>query len=273
MILAIALATRRGAEHRRRSLPTLAAALPSERSWLGAARRAAGRLGRALAAALRASTSPASARPAPAPRFGFAPALSVTALAGARGLRGREPLRAAAQARGACSRRCGAAAVVLALVFPGSCRCSVGVALGAAALGARHRVVRPVRRGGAACAAARPRRAADAAARRRRAGRAGVPLLRLERLTFRFVAAGFVRAVGRAACSAVLVRQPLALGPQDGVLGARLGSSSPCCWSGRARFGWRGRTRDALALRRRRAAAAGLCRLALRARGGAARRR
>jgi hypothetical protein len=68
---------------------------------------------------------------------------------------------------------------------------------------------------------------AEQAIRQAAEPQAGLPLLTLERLTFRFVGAGFVllSATLLAGCSVqrVLYGPGLALGPQDGVLGAGLG--------------------------------------------------
>ena len=79
------------------------------------------------------------------------------------------------------------------------------------------------------------------------------------------------RADGDAACWALADARPqLALGPQDGVLAAGLARVRRAAGWAPARCGWRGRRGDALAVRRRGAAAAGLCRVALRARSAAA---
>ena len=110
----------------------------------------------------RRSTSPASARPLPGARFGFAPALSVTLwlVLAVYQLESRfVPLPGARRALAACGvvgRRRSPGCI------PGQRASAGGIALGAAALAARHRLVRPVRRCRAARAAAQPRRAADA---------------------------------------------------------------------------------------------------------------
>ena len=178
---------------------------------------------------------------------------------------------AAARARAARSPACGVGRRAAgAGCFPATPLHAGGFALAAAALAARHRLVRPVRRRGAARAAARPRRAADApraaagaAPARAAAAAPGAADLPLRRRRLRACCTRGAR------CSASLFAPRLALGPQDGVLGAGLGRLRRRCSPAGARFGWRGRTRHALALRRRRAAAAGLRRLALRARSGA----
>ena len=74
------------------------------------------------------------------------------ALAGAGGLRAREPLRRRCPARVARWRTLGVVVVVLALAFPGQLHPQAASKLGAAALAARHRIVRAVRRRRAACA-------------------------------------------------------------------------------------------------------------------------
>ena len=113
----------------------------------------------------------------PGARFGFAPALSLTALAGARGLRAREPHAAAARRAPRARRAAARSSSSSPGSFPVEVHPQAASLVGAAALAARHRLVRPVRRRGAARAAAQPRRAADApraaapARRRRRACR------------------------------------------------------------------------------------------------------
>ena len=102
---------------------------------------------------------------------------------------------------------------------------------------------------------------------RLRAGAVGMPLLQLERLTFRFVEAGFV------VLSAALVLGVATTAQWRwdhktvfSLLGWAVVRGAAC----RARLARLARpARDALAVRRRGAAAAGLCRLALRARSGA----
>ena len=108
----------------------------------------------------------------PGARFGFAPALSVTLwlVLAVYELESRfVPLAGARRALAHARRRRRRAR----LAVPGPGPSAGRVDLGAAALAARHRVVRPVRRRGAARAAAQSRRAADATrAAARRPGRA-----------------------------------------------------------------------------------------------------
>ena len=203
----------------------------------------------------------------PGARFGFAPALSLTLwlVLAVYQLESRMlPLPGARRALAAC----GVVVVVLAWLFPGRVHPQAGSLwaplhwlLGIASYGLfgvavlhgllLDRAERQMRR--APLAGAAPTE--------------GLPLLRLERLTFRFVAAGFV------VLSAVIV------------LGTVFASGwrwdhktvfSVLSWlvfagllAGRRAFGWRGPQGRALALRRRRLAAARLRRLALRARGPA----
>ena len=129
----------------------------------------------------------------PGARFGFAPALSVTLwlVLAVYELESRfVPLAGARRALATL----GVVVVVLAWLFPGPGPSAGRVDLGAAALAARRRLVRPVRRRRAARAAPQSRRAADAtrAAAAPTRQRTAFRLLRLERLTFRFVGAGFV---------------------------------------------------------------------------------
>ena len=74
--------------------------------------------------------------------------------------------------------------------------------------------------------------------RRRRA--LGVPLLRLERLTFRFVDAGFV-VLSCGARARRGVRRAVALGPQDGVLALGWATFAGRSSAGAPLSGWRGR--------------------------------
>jgi hypothetical protein len=177
------------------------------------------------------------------PRFGFAPALSVTAwLVLTVYAVERQLYPAAAGALGAG--RLGAAAVLLALVFPGTplhvsaspwlpLHWALGIAsygLFAAAvlhawlLRAPNRHIRQRRR-----TAGRPA-----------AAHAGAPDVPLRRRRLR---AALGHAAGRHPVQRA-VRPRLALGPQDGVLGAGLGAFA-LLLLGRARFGWRGRTATA----------------------------
>ena len=168
------------------------------------------------------------------PRFGFAPALSVTAwlvltvyavetpaVSAAAGAPGPgRPGRGGGAAGAGVSRHAAACS--------GSPWLPLHWALGIASYGL-------FARGGGACLADDARRKADPARPPSRS--AGVPLLTLERLTFRFATAGFVL-LSATLLAGLLFSEPLyghgalALGPQDGVLGAGLGSPSRCCCSG-----------------------------------------
>ena len=258
-------AERRGA---RRAISR--AALPGERCPAGCAPRcwSAG----SRTAPRSSSTSPASARRRPGARFGFAPALSVTlwlvlavyelesrfVAAARRAPRARGARRAGRRARldrsrASCIRRrrrrgrrctgCSASRRTACSASP----CCMPLLL--------NRAERQLRRRAAA----------------RRPGAHGVPLLRLERLTFRFVARRLRRPVGRDRARR-LVREPWRWDHKTvfSILGWLVFAA---LLAGRRAFGWRGPQRDALALRRRRAAAARLRRLALRPRGRAAPRR
>ena len=90
----------------------------------------------------------------------------------------------------------------------------------------------------------------------------GMPLLQLERLTFRFVEAGFV-VLTAALVLGALTLAAMALGLTRRCSRCSAGRSSPRCWPV-ASCGLARPARDALAVCRRAAAAAGLCRLALR---------
>ena len=135
--------------------------------------------------------------------------------------------------RAARAGRCWAsAAVLLALVFPGDARCTSRLALAAAALAARHRLLRPVRRGGGACLAAGARRTPDAPAAARRRSRGGVPLLRWSGSPSASSRAGFVAAVGHARCSAAWFAERRGAGTTRPCSRCWPGWSSPACWPG-----------------------------------------
>jgi ABC-type transport system involved in cytochrome c biogenesis permease subunit len=182
------------------------------------------------------------------PRFGFAPALSVTAWLVLTVYAVERQLFPQLQARWALA-GLGAAAVLLALVFPGTPLHVSRFALAAAALGAGHRVLRPVRgrRGARLADAARERTIRQAAEP------SGLPLLTLERLTFRFAAP--------ASCCCRPRCWPAPSSPKYCTAAAWRWDHktvfSVLSWAafallllGRARFGWRGRTRHARALHR-----------------------
>ena len=228
-----------------RSLPLVAcclaaAALPSARpgasAGAGAARRLAGaRVGASW------STSPASARGVAGARFGFAPALSITLwlVLAVYVVESRcVPLPGVRRALAVLRRRRRLLALAVSRRAPPAgaspwapLHWALGIAsyglFGAAVLHARH-----ARRG----------RAADAPKPRRRPGRPGMPLLRLERLTFQFVAAGFVAADGDAA--ARLRGSPNPWRWDHKTVFSMLGwLVFAACSPAGARFGWRGRRR------------------------------
>ena len=176
-----------------------------------------------------------------APRFGFAPALSVTAWLVLTVYAVEREMFPQLQARWALA-ALGAAAVVLALVFPGTPLPSTTSpllplhwALGIASYGLFA----------AAVVHAWLMRRSEQQMRRAAEPRTGVPLLTLERLTFRFVGAGFVL------LSATLLAG-LLFGERFYGRGWRWDHKtvfSVLAWLafallllGRARFGWRGRT-------------------------------
>ena len=242
-----------------------AAAMPSERfSSLRA--RLAGRLDRPRPRSIVIDVAGIGSR-RPGARFGFAPALSVTLwlVLAVYELESRYVPLAGARRALACARR---RRRRLAWAFPGQRRirrpaspwaplhwllgfASYGL-FGVAVLHALllNRAERQMRR-------------APRARRDRR--REGVPLLRLERLTYRFVAAGFA-VLSAAIILGAWFSEPLALGSQVGLLDPRLARlRGPARRAPRVRLA---RSEgDALALCRRGPAAAGLRRLALRARG------
>ena len=176
-----------------------------------------------------------------APRFGFAPALSVTAWLVLTVYAIERELFPQMRARWALA-GLGAAAVLLALVFPGSPLPPAASpllplhwALGIASYGLFA----------AAVVHAWLMRRSERAMRRAAEPSTGVPLLTLERLTFRFVTAGFVL------LSATLLAG-LVFGERFYGNGWRWDHKtvfSVLAWGvfaallvGRARFGWRGRT-------------------------------
>ncbi|HYF41718.1 MAG TPA: cytochrome c biogenesis protein CcsA [Ramlibacter sp.] len=176
-----------------------------------------------------------------APRFGFAPALSVTAWLVLTVYAVEREMFPQLQARWALA-ALGAAAVVLALVFPGTPLPSTTSpllplhwALGIASYGLFA----------AAVVHAWLMRRSEQQMRRAAEPHTGVPLLTLERLTFRFVGAGFVL------LSATLLAG-LLFGERFYGRGWRWDHKtvfSVLAWLafallllGRARFGWRGRT-------------------------------
>jgi len=176
-----------------------------------------------------------------APRFGFAPALSVTAWLVLTVYAVERELFPQLQARWALA-GLGAAAVLLALVFPGtpmhvtaSPWLPLHLALGVASYGLFA----------AAVVHAWLMRRAERHIRQATDPHAGVPLLTLERLTFRFAGAGFV--LLSATLLAGLLFSETFYG--RGWRWDHKAVFSVLAWAvfagllvGRARFGWRGRT-------------------------------
>ncbi len=176
------------------------------------------------------------------PRFGFAPALSVTAWLVLTVYAVERQLFPQLEARWALA-GLGAAAVLLALVFPGS-ELHVSAspwlplhwALGIASYGLFAAAV--VHAWLMSRAEKQIRRAADP--------HAGVPLLTLERLTFRFATAGFVL-LSATLLAGALFSDSL-YGPGGAARWDHKTVFSVLAWLvfaflllGRARFGWRGR--------------------------------
>jgi ABC-type uncharacterized transport system permease subunit len=175
------------------------------------------------------------------PRFGFAPALSITVWLVLTAYAVERQVFPQLQARWALA-GLGSVAVLLALVFPGKLLAAeaspwlpLHLALGVASYGlfaaaAVHawlmmRVERSIRHGGEAGA--------------------GLPLLTLERLTFRFVGAGFVllsaTLVAGLFFSETLYGQPVRLDHKT-VFSILAWLVFAFLLLGRARFGWRGRS-------------------------------
>ncbi|WP_041675721.1 cytochrome C assembly family protein [Ramlibacter tataouinensis] len=177
------------------------------------------------------------------PRFGFAPALSVTAWLVLTVYAIERQLFPQLQARWVLG-ALGAAAILLALVFPGtplhvsaSPWLPLHWALGIASYGLFA----------AAVVHAWLMRRAEKQIRQASDAQAGVPLLTLERLTFRFAGAGFV--LLSATLLAGLLFGEAVYGPGRPWRWDHKTAFSVMAWLafalllvGRARFGWRGRT-------------------------------
>jgi len=176
------------------------------------------------------------------PRFGFAPALSVTAWLVLTVYAVERQLFPQLEARWALA-GLGAAAVVLALVFPGTALhpsaspwLPLHLALGVASYGLFAAAV--VHAWMMMRAEKQIRQAADP--------HAGVPLLTLERLTFRFATAGFIL-LSATLLAGVIFGETL-YGPGHSIKWDHKTVFSILSWLvfallllGRARFGWRGR--------------------------------
>lgn len=219
-------------------LAYLAAAFKREAAWLGIA-LAVGWVGHGVAIALHAA---GVGEVQPGARFGFAPALSVTLwlVLAVYAIESRfVPLAGVRRTLAAL----GAAAVLLTLVFPGELRPHAGSpwaplhwVLGIASYGLF---------GAALLHAALLRRAEQRLRGKPAAGSAvpaspaGLPLLRLEKLTFRFVTAGFV------VLSATLLLGWWFAAPwhwdHKNVFSVLAWGVFAALLAGRRAFGWRGR--------------------------------
>lgn len=198
------------------------------------------RLGLWTAWALHAAAL-ASGLMAPEPHFGFAPALSITAWLTLTVYAVERQQFPQLQTRWTLS-LLGAAAVLLALVFPGqplqvtaSPWLSLHLALGIASYGLLAAAV--VHAGLMMRAERRMRQAVEP--------HSGMPLLALERLTFRFVLAGFVLLT--ATLAAGLLFSEALYGrawhwDHKAVFSVLAWCILAALLLGRSRFGWRGRT-------------------------------
>jgi ABC-type uncharacterized transport system permease subunit len=176
------------------------------------------------------------------PRFGFAPALSVTAWLIAAVYAIESHVYPLLETRWALS-ALGAFAVVLAMLFPGSALHATASpwlplhwALGIASYGLFGAAV--VHAWFMTRAEERFRVAADP--------HSGMPLLTIERLTFRFVAAGFLLLTATLLVGALFGTQ--LYGANTGLKWSHKTAFSVLSWltfavllTGRARFGWRGK--------------------------------
>ena len=174
-----------------------------------------------------------------APRFGFAPALSVTAWLVLTVYAVERELFPQLPARWALA-GLGGATVLLALAFPGtplhvsaSPWLPLHLALGVASYGLFA----------AAAVHAWLMRRAERSIRQAADPHTGIPLLTLERLTFRFAAAGFVVLSATLLAGAVF-RESLGAWRWDHktVFSVMAWVAFAMLLLGRARFGWRGRT-------------------------------
>jgi ABC-type uncharacterized transport system permease subunit len=176
-----------------------------------------------------------------APRFGFAPALSVTAWLVLTVYAVEREMFPQLQARWALA-ALGAAAVLLALIFPGTPLPSstspllpLHWALGIASYGLFA----------AAVVHAWLMRRTEKQMRRAAEPHAGLPLLTLERLTFRFVGAGFILLSATLLAGLVFGERFYGQGwrwDHKAVFSVLAWLAFALLLLGRARFGWRGRT-------------------------------
>ena len=175
------------------------------------------------------------------PYFGFAPALSVTAWLVLTVYAGERQVFPQLQARWALA-GLGAAAVLLALAFPGtplhvsaSPWLALHLALGIASYGLFA----------AAVVHAWLMRRAEKTMRQAADAQPGLPLLTLERLTFRFVAAGFVLLSATLLAGLLFSESLYGRGwkwDHKTVFSVLAWLAFAGLLLGRARFGWRGRT-------------------------------
>ncbi|HEY1229262.1 MAG TPA: cytochrome c biogenesis protein CcsA [Ramlibacter sp.] len=173
------------------------------------------------------------------PRFGFAPALSITAWLVLTVYAVERELFPQLPARWALA-GLGGATVLLAMAYPGtplhvsaSPLLPLHLALGVASYGLFA----------AAAVHAWLMRRAERSIRQANDPRTGVPLLTLERLTFRFAAAGFV-VLSATLLAGVVFRESLGAWRWDHktVFSVLAWAAFATLLLGRARFGWRGRT-------------------------------
>jgi ABC-type uncharacterized transport system permease subunit len=173
------------------------------------------------------------------PRFGFAPALSVTAWLVLTVYAVEREMFPQLPARWALA-GLGAAAVLLAAAFPGtplhvaaSPLLPLHLALGVASYGLFA----------AAAVHAWLMRRAERSIRQAADPHAGMPLLTLERLTFRFAGAGFV-VLSATLLAGIVFRESLGDWHWDHktVFSVLAWAAFALLLLGRARFGWRGRT-------------------------------
>jgi ABC-type uncharacterized transport system permease subunit len=182
---------------------------------------------------------------APSPRFGFAPALSMTVWLAAGVYAIESHLVPQLQTRWALA-WLGAMAVLLALVFPGNqlhAKASIWLplhwAFGIASYGLF----------GVAVVHAWLMTRAENRIRMAAEPDSGMPLMMLERLTFRFVGVGFVLLTATLGVALLFAEQLYGASGQSGIRWDHKTIFSVLSWVaflillvGRARYGWRGRT-------------------------------
>jgi len=222
------------------AVPSLAAALAYAVSAAGASRLGERGARGALMAAWLMHLAAIAASLLGEPRFGFAPALSITAWLVLTVYAVERQVFPQLQARWALA-GLGSIAVLLALLYPGAPLHSMAsawlplhLALGVASYGLFA----------AAAVHAWLMTRSERAIRHGDEGDAGVPLLTLERLTFRFAAAGFVllsaTLLAGLLFSEVLYGRPVRADHKT-VFSILAWIVFAVLLLGRARFGWRGR--------------------------------